>query len=158
MSKRETIRCLLYGDLLKVLRDRCGPVLPNDDDGRDSLNLLLRLVAVAEKAAPEKMQHQVDLHAPWAKAEAQPWIDDFLSDDPRRVWLGGDELGQRLNLTNAERERLEVWRIIPADMTADQLVERRKAKDRERKRRKRRSRADIGRRRRRLFMGASRKK
>src|SRR6476659_5317502 len=60
-----------------------------------------------------------------------------LRCDLRRVWLGGKELGQRLNLTNAEREALKAWRIAPVDMTADDLAEQRKAKERERKRRKR---------------------
>jgi hypothetical protein len=142
VTKRERFRRLLYGDTLKVLRDRYGPEFPETDDAKDDLILLLRLTAVSEHAAPEKMQHIVDLYAPWAKAEAQPWIDDFLSDDPRRVWLDGKELGQRLPLKNALRERLKVWRIIPADMTADRLADQRKAKDRARKRNKRRSRAD----------------
>ena len=110
MSKKETVRRLIVGDLRQVLRHRlsrhrCGPVLPDDDAGRDDLMLLLRLAALSPKAAVEKMWHEIELYAPWATpAEAQQWIDDFHSDDPRRVWLGGKELGQRLNLTNAERE------------------------------------------------------
>ena len=60
-----------------------------------------------------------------------------LRCDLRRVWLGGKELGQRLNLTNAEREALKAWRIVPVDMTADDLAEQWKAKERERKRCKR---------------------
>ena len=59
------------------------------------------------------MRH-AEVYAPWATAvEAEPWLDDFQRNDPRRVWLGGEELGQRLNLTNAEREALKAWRIVP---------------------------------------------
>ena len=49
----------------------------------------------------------------------------------------GKEIGERIQLTNEERERLKVWRIAPVDMTAADLAEQRKAKDRMRKRRKR---------------------
>ena len=47
--------------------------------------------------------------------------------------LSGKELGERLNFTNAEREMIRAWRIAPIDMTANELAEQRKAKDRARK-------------------------
>ena len=137
MSKRETIRRLLTGDLLEVVRHRNGHTLPDDDDGRDSLYLMLRLAAVAEKAADKKMRDVIELYAPWAGDAERQWIDELARVDPRRVWLGGKELGKRLNFTNDEREALKVWRIKPVDMTAEDLAEQRKAKDRERKRLKR---------------------
>jgi hypothetical protein len=138
MSELETIRRLLVGDLRRVLRHRYGATLPDDDAGRDDLMLLLRLAAVCRTEPREKMQHEVELYAPWATAaEAEQWIDDFQRLDPRRVWLGGKELGERLNVTNAEREGLKAWRIVPVDISPDDLAEQRKAKDRERKRRKR---------------------
>ena len=71
MTKRERLRRLLYGDTLNVLRHRYGVTFPETDDARDDLILLLRLAAVSEQSAREKMQHVVDLYAPWAKAEAQ---------------------------------------------------------------------------------------
>ena len=137
MSKRETIRRLLWGDLLKVLRRRTGHTLPDDDDGRDSLYLMLRICAVADKAADKKMRTAIEAYASWAGDAERAWIDELEREDTRRIWLGGKELGQRLSLTNAEREALKVWRIAPVDMTAEQLAEQRKAKDRERKRLKR---------------------
>ena len=47
----------------------------------------------------------------------------------------GVTLGQRLRLTNAERERLRLWTIAPCDMSAEDMAEQRKAKARERMRR-----------------------
>lgn len=131
MSKRETIRRLRVGDLRRVLQHRCGANLPDDDAGRDDLDLLLRLHAVASNAAEKKMRCEVEISAPWMpKAEATDQIDSLLRCDPRRVWLDGKELGKRLNLGNAEREALKAWRIVPVDMTADDLAQQRKAKER----------------------------
>jgi len=44
-----------------------------------------------------------------------------------------DELGRILNLTNADRERLKLWRIRPVDVTGEELAQ--QAKKRERARR-----------------------
>ena len=69
MSKRETIRRLLWGDLLKVLRVRYGNplTLPDDDSGKDDLYLMLRIAAVADQAADKKMRAVIELYAPWAE-------------------------------------------------------------------------------------------
>jgi hypothetical protein len=47
----------------------------------------------------------------------------------------GVTLGQRLRLTNAERERLRLWTIAPCDMSAEDMAEQRKTKARARMRR-----------------------
>ena len=138
MSKRETIRRLRVGDVRRVLQHRCGATLPDDDAGRDDLDLLLRLHAVASNAAEKKMRCRGrDLGPLDAQGRGHGPNRQPLRCDLRRVWLGGKELGQRLNLTNAEREALKAWRIVPVDMTADDLAEQWKAKEGERKRRKR---------------------
>ena len=48
-------------------------------------------------------------------------------------------LGEFLNLTNADRERLRLWPIKPVDMSVEQLMEQRKTKERERQERRRRA-------------------
>jgi hypothetical protein len=60
-SKPETLRKLLIGDLRRICRDRWGVILPDDDAGRDDLDLLLRLHAVAPKAAEKKMRNESPL-------------------------------------------------------------------------------------------------
>ena len=50
MSKAETIRRLLLGDLRRIFRHRYGAILPDDDAGRDDLELLLRLISLSPKA------------------------------------------------------------------------------------------------------------
>src|SRR5262245_19272926 len=41
-----------------------------------------------------------------------------------------EELGRLLHLTNAERERLKLWRIRPVDMSAEQLAQQTKERER----------------------------
>jgi hypothetical protein len=65
-------------------------------------------------------------------------VDSYMNIDPRRIWLKGQELGIRLNLTYDERLRVGAFRINPVDKTPDQLAELRKARDRARKEAKRR--------------------
>ena len=47
--------------------------------------------------------------------------------------------GDNMRLLNAEREALHLWRLLPIDMTDDQLAEQRKAKSRKRREAKRRA-------------------
>ena len=81
VNKRETIRRLLAGDLLQVVRNRYGHTLPDDDSGRDDLYLMLRLAAVAENAADKKMRTVIELYAPWAGDAERRWIDELQSED-----------------------------------------------------------------------------
>ena len=90
MSKRETIRRLLWGDLLKVLRVRYGNplTLPDDDLGKDDLYLMLRIAAVADQAADKKMRAVIELYAPWAEDAERAWLDELQDDDfaPCLAW------------------------------------------------------------------------
>lgn len=138
-SKPETLRKLLIGDLRKLCRHAFGSTLPDNEKGRDALDLLLRLHAVAPVAAEKKMRHEIEIFAPWMpKSEFAPIIDSLLSCDPRRVRPSREEIQHRVNLTNAQRERLEVWRIPPVDMTPEALAEQRKAKKKARQAERRR--------------------
>ena len=65
----ETIRRVRFGDLKRVLLNRCGTVLPDDDAGRDYLEELLCL------ATDKKLANVVSVWAPWmSAAEAQRLI------------------------------------------------------------------------------------
>ena len=48
------------------------------------------------------------------------------------------ELGERLGLTNTEREALKLWPFLPVDKTEQELAEQSKVRERERRARKRR--------------------
>jgi len=138
MSKAETIRRLLIGDLRRIFRHRYGPILPDDDAGRDDLALLLLPISLSPKAPTEKMQHEIEIFAPWMpKIDGADLIDNLMRLPARYRRLSGKEIGTRIQLTNAERELLKAWRIAPVDMTAAELSEQRNAKDRARRRLKR---------------------
>ena len=79
MSKAETIRRLLIGELQRIYRGRYGPTLPDDDAGRDDLELMLI------HAAPDKRTNMLAAWAPWmTAAEADATLARLPSEAERR--------------------------------------------------------------------------
>jgi hypothetical protein len=115
-------------ELERLYLARWGNHLPDDDAGRDDLELALNYVA------------GVDAKIAWA-AHWAPWLPHedavSLASTPSR-WLRARPLGERLGLTDAERTALAIEKIRPIDVTDEALNERHKQKDRERQARKRR--------------------
>src|SRR5262245_11939802 len=139
-SKGETLRRRRLGDLQRLLRHRHhGRTLLTDDNaGREYLRELL-LVACMAFNPGRMMRNTIGNWAPWMdKTEAAQMIDDvnqtptYLRKPSARV------LGDRLRLTDYERQTLGIVTMRPFDVTDEQLIERRKAKDNARKWRKRR--------------------
>jgi hypothetical protein len=145
VSKRERLRRLLLGDLRRLLRHRYGHTLPDDDAGQEDLDLLLYAISLDPVAPAEKMNHQIETIAPWMDVDwTEENIEDYMYLALGERRLSAQQIGERLQLTNAERERLSLWRIAPVDMTEQQLAEQRKAKDRARARKRyKRTRADF---------------
>jgi hypothetical protein len=90
------------------------------------------------------MNHAIEVWAPWlAPTDAEAMTDEIMRLPTCYRRPCSKELGERLRLTNAERERLKLWRIAPIDITIEECNEQRRAKDRARKRKRyKRSRAD----------------
>ena len=125
MSKAETIRRLLIGELQRVYRGRYGPTLPDDDAGRDDLELMLI------HAAPDKRSNMLAVWAPWmSDADAEATLAGLPAWRPNV-----EAIGERIRLTNAEREACGVRLIFPVDITKAELAERKKAKKRARQER-----------------------
>jgi hypothetical protein len=138
-GKWERVRRLRYGALIKLFRHRWGPTLPDDSSGREDLFELVCVVSVALSATPERIMNAIETNAPWmAPEEAQMLVEHVQSLTIYERMPNNRVLGERMNLTNAERERLHLWAIKPTDMTDEQLAEQRKAKSRERRASKRR--------------------
>lgn len=140
----EVLRRLRVGDLKRFIRHRYGPTLPDDDAGRDDLNELLLPVSLRVKSPALVMRNTIETWAPWMTAEeAYSVIQQIERTPPKLRNRTAKDLGQRLNLTNAEREHLRVWTIAPVDMTADQraawLRQKKRQRDRLRLQRKRRA-------------------
>jgi hypothetical protein len=140
-NKAELIRRLRLNALLRLFRHRWGKVLPDDDAGRGDLWELVCNASLAQSGADKKMRHVVELWAPWMGPDEVPEYIDHVS----RLTIyertpTAEQLGDRLRVTAALRERLKLWPIKPVDATAEDLVEQRKARRREQDRARRRKR------------------
>ena len=135
----ECLRCLRCGDLRKLYRHRWGALLPDDDLGRADLFEILCVTSLALKAPKEKMACTIETLAPWlSQSEANDMIDHIQSIPIFERTRTARHLGDNMRLLNAERELLHLWRMLPIDMTDEQLAEQRKAKSRKRREKKRR--------------------
>src|SRR6516225_8675738 len=123
------LRRLRLGNLRKLFRHRYGPILPNDDAGRAELRELLLPISVSANAAV-RMPKAIELWAPWmGQQEAIQLIDDINRTPIRRRKPNGKVLGERLQVTNAQREQLKLWTIAACDMSEEEAQEWRKAKN-----------------------------
>ena len=102
--------------------------------------MLLCVVSLAPSASDKKMAHVIEMWAPWMPAdEAEIYVEHINRLTIYERMPAAKVLGERLNLTNAERERLRLWPIKPVDMTVEQLMEQRKVKHREQHKQRRRA-------------------
>jgi hypothetical protein len=132
---REMMRRLRLGNLRKLLRNRCGPTLPDDDAGREYLHELLLPISIGPHA-DIKMPNAIEVWAPWMQEQEKAELVDRISRTPiQERKPTGSQLGKRLRLTYSQRQRLKLWTIAPFNMSRQELLQHRRAKDRARKRR-----------------------
>ena len=129
---------------------------------QDSANRILGMLmaalnlAVTEEKAPDgpwryvkpfknvariekKMHHVIEMWAPWMSAkERSAYVKHVWGLDLYERTPIAKELGDRLGLTNTEREALKLWPFLPIDKTKEELAEQAKVRERERRARKRR--------------------
>ena len=136
-AKYETMRRLRVGDLRRLLNRRYGLSLPNDDAGREDLWELLLAISLGTDPR-QKMLNAIGLWAPWMPEDEIDALIEGIERTPKgQRHRTGKDLGERMRLTNAERERLRLWTIAAYDMTAEERVGWRKAKARDRMRQRR---------------------
>jgi hypothetical protein len=134
----ETRRKMRLRDLRRILRDRNGATLPDDDAGREYLIELLRPISIGPHA-DIKMRNAIEVWAPWmAEDEAQELIDDIRLSPRWERTPTGKTLGERLNLTYAQRAKLDIRTIRACDISEVGMALIRKQKNRRRKQRARR--------------------
>jgi hypothetical protein len=139
MSKSDKIRGVRIGDLKNVLRDRYGHTVPDDDAGREDLFELLLPISLGREPS-RKMKNITETWAKWMAADEAAQLIDQINRMPRHERrVKARALGERMRISNEQRERLKLKTIKPFDMTDEQLTEQRKAKDRARKERQRRA-------------------
>jgi hypothetical protein len=108
---------------------------------QDGPTQLLYLASLAPAGAEQKVANLIELYAPWMQQDEVESLLQHLFVTPNYQKLRtAEELGRILHLTNAERERLKLWRIRPFDMTAEQLAKQAKERQRARRERARRKR------------------
>jgi hypothetical protein len=135
----QLLRARRLKQVTTLLKDRCPRGLPPDDAGREYLFELL-LVMSAMPHADIKMPYAIRAWAPWMPPDEAAELVDRINRIPIwDRWRSGQDLGKRLRLTNAERERMRLYLIWPHNMSKADLLRQRKQKARERKRRRRRS-------------------
>ena len=135
----EKLRRLRYGCFIRLFRHRYGRYLPNDDAGTDDLWLLIQNVSLVPFDWERRVRNTIETWAPWMSAddiEARVYALAHRTTAERTP--SAEELGVRLNVTNAERVALRLWWFKPADMTDDELVQWRKQRKRDKQASRRR--------------------
>ena len=131
MSRAEIIRRLRLGDLQKFLRFRYGHTLPDDDAGREDLHELLLPISLGTNGHWSKMKNAIEVWAPWMDSGEAMQVIDRVNRAPRHLRQPtARQVGDRLSVTNQERECLKLKTIKPVDMTDKQLADFRKVKHR----------------------------
>jgi hypothetical protein len=140
---REILRRVRLGDVRRLIHHRCrGHTLTEDDAGQEYLIEMLKIVSLGPDPG-RRMLNVVEVFAPFMNRPDAERIIASVNRIPAGLrWPKPHILGENLRLTNREREGLCLWSIAPCDITAEELLEQRKRKDRERKKQKR---ADQGR-------------
>jgi hypothetical protein len=123
-------------DLAKLYRSRYGVTLPDDDAGREDLEIALNHLACL--AHPRgHIVNWIEVWAPWLTAREQAEMVPPILANPQR-WKA-DALAWRLRLSMEQRTMLGITTIGAFDMNKGARTKRRKQRDRERKAAKRRA-------------------
>jgi hypothetical protein len=131
---------LRNAEVRRLLEDRYGERLPDDDAGRSDLAVQLAVLAPLGHGEPHLRVHLANV-APWLRGlELEDMIDRAYSRDWR---FTADNLAERLGVCDAERTRLKLWTIGAVDFPKQDREARRKARkvarQRERRREQRRA-------------------
>jgi hypothetical protein len=109
---------LRVAELEKLFYDRYHGCLPDDDAGREDLELLLHHVAYAD---PKGMIACARQWAPWLSLQEATEIAAKIALSPQ--FLRADPLAQLLNLGMEERTRLGIRTIGAVDATKEERAE-----------------------------------
>jgi hypothetical protein len=100
------------GDLSRIYRDQYPNGLPHNDVGVKYSKYICRTMAFLPK---DRRARWLDRYAPWMDAEIRGGILDLGP-----YWYSARSLGNRLEVDDEDRERLQAWTIEAYDITKDQ--------------------------------------
>jgi hypothetical protein len=143
-SSPRLINRLRISELERFYRDRYGGVLPDDDAGRDDLEIAAHHIAIRGGDVWRNILAWARRWAPWMSGEEAVALAERIEAKPRK--FSADELAQRLGLTDAKRTMLGIRTIGAIDVSAKDRAKRRKKGRRQRDRVKRAERGAISRR------------
>jgi hypothetical protein len=113
-----------------------GNLLPDDDDGRDSIEIMINHLAMLADPCL-RIGDWLRRCAPWLDAvDAERQMERAIT---RPIKWRADTLAHRLNLTSHERDRLKIRTIGAVDLNLKQRKKKRRARDRLAKQPKRRA-------------------
>jgi hypothetical protein len=140
LAKQEALRRARLGDLRRLYQARYGTAgFPEDCAGREDLLELLYCTSMAPTASEKKSLCIIELWARWMRRdEAEKLVQHVHCLTFSERTPTARTLGNRVRLTNAERERFRLWTIKPFDMTDEQLVKQSKARRRIKREQRRR--------------------
>ena len=121
--ERVSMAALRVADLKKLFYARYGRVLPDDDAGRDDAFVMAQ--HLAKRPNPERrIPAWLSLNCPWMSQTDVQKLTAKAITKPLR-WRA-DKLARRLNLHEAERQRLRITTIGAVDVDKAQRIHRRK--------------------------------
>src|SRR5262245_38537596 len=103
-------------DVRRVLRDRYGDQLPDDDAGRDDLWVLLHIKSCATSIPRRQKAILVEINdwAPWLDEDEAEQLAGQIAAHP--IYFTSVTLGRKLNVTSADRDRLRLRQIGAMDL------------------------------------------
>ncbi|WP_369723087.1 hypothetical protein AB8Z38_03100 [Bradyrhizobium sp. LLZ17] len=123
-------------EIQRILADRYGRELPDDDAGRDDAFVMVNALAWRPNAQ-RRIPSWLSLWAPWMPADEVQALTAKLIAKPYR-W-GPDTIGKRLNLMDVDRTRLKITTIGGVDVGKAERLARRKQRARQREEQRRRA-------------------
>lgn len=131
-SRRSPMQLVAFrlNDLAKLFRSRWGTTLPNDDAGREDLEIALNHLACLAHPRPH-IARWIEIWTPWLTAAEQREIVPPILANPMRY--KADALAWRLRLGIEERTMLGITTIGAFDKSKAERTKLRKKRDRERK-------------------------
>jgi hypothetical protein len=121
-------------EIERFLIDQYGRQLPDDDAGRDDLQLAMTVIIAGRRDGEQWARAFSAVWAPWlGQAEIDGMLGDILAMPPWRLAevLNAAALGRALGLTHAVRQRLRIRTIRAADVTAEQTAAMKRERDRQ---------------------------
>jgi hypothetical protein len=131
-----SMAALRVGDLKRLFTARYGREMPDDDAGRD--DALVMAHHLARQHHPERrISAWLSLSTPWMSQNEVQALTNKVIAKPIR-WRA-DTLGKRLNLTEAERQRLRITTIGAVGVDKAGRLDRRRERARQRDEQRRRA-------------------